>query len=81
MDALTLKPETAARLEQFAREVGKDPAVLADAAVEDWLARQTDDFEDACRGIEEGIADFLAGRSQPAEEALTDLRRKHGIPD
>jgi len=79
MDALSLSPETAARLERAARERGQDPAELAGTAIEEWLMRESADFEDACRGIEQGRADFLAGRSKPAGEALEQLRRKYDV--
>jgi predicted transcriptional regulator len=43
-------------------------------------ARALADFEDACRGIERGHADFEAGRSRPAQDVLNDLRRKYDLP-
>ena len=80
MDALPLKPETASRLEDLAKLRGQDPVELGGAALDDWLAREREEFDDACRGIEQGHSDFREGRSTPAQEALGQLRHKYGIP-
>ncbi len=43
----------------------------------DWKHR---DYQEAVDGIRRGYADMKAGRTQPAEEAFEELRKKHGIP-
>lgn len=80
MENLPLKPETAAALRELARLRGRDPVEVANSALEEWLEGEREDFEEACRGIERGHADFEAGRSRLASEALSDLRRKYDIP-
>jgi predicted transcriptional regulator len=80
MDSIPLKPETAAQLEEVARLRGRDPIDVANHALREWLTQEREDFEDACRGIERGHADFEAGRSRPARDVLNDLRRKHDVP-
>lgn len=37
------------------------------------------EFEETIRALQQGYDDMKAGRSQPAEEFLRNLRRKHGI--
>jgi predicted transcriptional regulator len=37
--------------------------------------------EETLRAIRRGLDDMDAGRTKPAEEALRDLCRKHGIPE
>ena len=80
MESLPLKPETAARLEELARLRGRDPVEVANGALEEWLEQEQGDFEDACRGIEGGHANFEAGRARPARDVLNDLRRKYDLP-
>lgn len=79
MENLPLKPETAAEIEEIARRRGLDPIEAANTALAEWVAEERKDFEDACRGIERGMADFEAGRSRPASDVFRDLRRKYDI--
>jgi predicted transcriptional regulator len=37
------------------------------------------DREEAVRGIETGLEDIAAGRVQPLDEAIDDLRQKYGV--
>lgn len=37
--------------------------------------------EETLRAIQRGLDDMYAGRTRPAEEALRELCRKHGIPE
>ncbi len=37
--------------------------------------------EETIRAIQRGLDDMYAGRTKPAEEALRDLCRKHGLPE
>ncbi|QEG35914.1 hypothetical protein [Bythopirellula goksoeyrii] len=55
---------------------GKSPMSLDDLVIE-WESYQNrDQINEAIR---EGIADADAGRHRPAEEAMKDLRQKHGL--
>ena len=80
METIPISPERKAQLEASVRQQGKDPAQVADEASSAWLDWEREDFEATVAAVEEGYADFEAGRSRPAEDVLTDLRRKHGIP-
>jgi predicted transcriptional regulator len=80
MDAVPLKPERKAQLEEFARRCGKDPADALDDALAAFFDAEHRDFEGAVEGIERGYEDVRAGRHRPAEEFLDALRLKHDLP-
>lgn len=79
MDALPLKPETAAKLEELARLRGSDPIEFANQAFGDWLTEEHEEYEATCKAVERGYADVEAGRTRPAATVLSDLCRKHDI--
>jgi predicted transcriptional regulator len=77
---IPLKPERQAELEEFARRRGKTPADALDEAIAAYLEWERQDFEEAVRGIEKGYDDVKAGRTRPADEFLSDMRRKPLVP-
>lgn len=79
MDALPLKPETAAKLEELARLRGSDPVEFANQAFRDWLTEEQEEYEATCKVIERGFADVQAGRTRPAAAVLSDLRSKRAV--
>jgi len=80
MDMMPVKPERRAQLEEYARRRGQDPADALDDALASYLEWERQDFEEAVAGIRRGYADVEAGRTKPANEAMAELRRKHGLP-
>lgn len=80
METIPITAERKAEFETLARRQGKDPAELVDQALAAWLEWDRDDFEATVVAVEEGYADVESGRSRPAADVLSDLRRKHGIP-
>ena len=72
MATISITPERMAQIEEYAHRSGQDTA----AALE-WEQR---DYQESVEGIREGYEDFLAGSSQPFEEAFEELRVKHGLP-
>jgi len=80
MDVIPLKPERRAQLEEYAQRRGQDPAVALDEALAAYLEWERQDFESAVEGIHKGKEDVAAGRTRPAAEFLSELRRKHDIP-
>ena len=80
MDAVPLKPERKAQLEEFARRCGKDPADALDDALAAFFNAEYRDFEEAVEGIQRGYEDVRAGRHSSAEEFLDALRLKHHLP-
>jgi prevent-host-death family protein len=55
---------------------GKAEVVVQDAAAYQELLERVETIE----GIQRGLAAVKAGRTKPAREVFTRLRRKHGIP-
>lgn len=80
METIPLKPERKAQLEEYAKRRGQDPATALDEALATYLDWERQDFAQAVEGIRRGYEDVNAGRTQPASEVLSDLRRKHEIP-
>lgn len=79
MDVIHLKPERKAQLEEYAQRHGQDPAVALDEALATYLEWERQDFEDAVEGIRRGHEDVKAGRTRPAADFLSEMRRKHGV--
>lgn len=65
--------------EQLAHD-GAD--LTLDEALARWAYENSSDEEreETVRAIQRGLDDMHAGRTRPAEEALRELCRKHGIP-
>ena len=80
MDMIPLKPERKAQLEEYAQRHGQDPATALDEALAAYLEWERQEFADAVAGIRRGYEDIKVGRSRPAAEFLSAMRRKHGIP-
>ena len=79
MDGIPLKPERRAQLVEYAERHGQDPAVALDEALAAYLEWERQDFEEAVQGIRRGHEDLKAGRTRPAADFLSEMRRKHGI--
>jgi predicted transcriptional regulator len=80
MDVIPIKPERKAQLEEYAHRRGQDTAAALDDALAEYLEWEHLDFEEAVEAIRHGNEDVKAGRTQSAEEALEELRVKHGLP-
>ena len=80
MDMIPLKPERKAQLEEYAKRRGQEPAAALDEALSAYLEWDRQDFSEAVEGVRRGYKDVRAGRTRPATEFLTDLRRKHDLP-
>ena len=79
MDALPLKPERLAQLEEFARRRGKSTADALDDALADYLAWERQDYQEALDAVRQGHEDVKAGRTVPADRFLDEFARKHGL--
>lgn len=77
---IELSPEREAQLNDYAQRHGQDPVVALDDVLAEALEWERQDYQEAVEGIRRGYEDFLAGRSQPFEEAFEELRVKHGLP-
>ena len=80
METIAISPERKAQLDDFARRHGHDAATALDQALAEYLDWEREDFTEAVAGIQEGLSDLKAGRVQPLDEALEDLRREHDFP-
>ena len=80
MEAIPLKPERRAQLEEYAQRHGQDPAAALDEALGTYLEWERQDSEEAVEGIRRGHEDVTTGRTRPASEFLADMRRKHDLP-
>lgn len=80
MDAISLKPERKAQLEEYARRRGQDPATALDEVLAEVLESEDRDYAETVRAVNEAYADVKAGRTRPAAEFLEELREKHGFP-
>lgn len=80
LDMIPLRPERKAQLEEYAKRRGQEPAVALDEALAAYLEWERQDFAEAVEGVGRGYEDLRTGRSRPAAEFLTDLRRKHDLP-
>jgi predicted transcriptional regulator len=74
-----LTPERKAQLDDYARRHGQDPAAALDDALAAYLEWERQDYQEAVEGIRQGYDDLKAGRTQPADEVLEELRVKHGL--
>ena len=81
METIHLKPERQTQLEDYARRHGQDPAVALDDVLAAALEWESLDYHEAVEGIRRGMEDVNSGRSRPAAEFLTEVRRKYGCPD
>jgi predicted transcriptional regulator len=79
-DMIPLKPERKAQLEEYAKRRGQEPAAALDEALAAYLEWERQDFAEAVEGIGSGYKDLKAGRTRPATDYLSDLRRKHDLP-
>ena len=80
MEMLPVKPERKAQLDKYAQRHGQDAATALDEVLANYLEWEQQDHNETVDGVMEEYADVKAGRTQPAEEFLEELRVKHGFP-
>jgi hypothetical protein len=80
MDAVPVKPERLAQLEEFALRRGRSTADALDDVLADYLEWEHQDYQEAVEGIRQGYEDVKAGRTKSADQFLDDFARKHGLP-
>jgi predicted transcriptional regulator len=74
MDAIPIKPERQAQLEEYAQRHGQDAAAALDAVLAEYLEWEREDYEKSVAAIRRGHQDVKAGRTRPAAEFLEKLR-------
>ena len=80
MEVIPISPERKAQLEEYAQRRGQDPAAALDEVLADVLEWERDDHNETVAAVMEAYASVKAGRTQPADEFLEELRAKHGFP-
>jgi predicted transcriptional regulator len=77
MDAIPIKPERKAQLEEYAQRHGQDTAAALDEVLAEYLEWEREDNEKSVAAIRRGHEDVKVGRTRPASEFLDELRDKH----
>jgi predicted transcriptional regulator len=80
MEAIPIKPERKAELDSYAQRHGQSVTDALDEALAAYLEWERTDYQEAVKGIRRGYEDAKAGRTRPASEFLSEMRRKHGLP-
>jgi predicted transcriptional regulator len=73
---LVLKPETEAKLNEFALTHGCDPNALGEELLAEALYIRAAEFEDTIAGIERGWREGEEGRERTIEEYMEDVKRR-----
>jgi predicted transcriptional regulator len=76
MEAIPIKPERKAELDNYAQRYGQSVTDALDEALAAYLEWERTDYQEAVKGIRQGYEDVKAGRTRPASEFLTEMRRK-----
>ena len=80
MDAVPIKPERKAQLDDYVQRYGQNVTDPLDEALAAYLEWERTDYREAVEGIRRGHEDVRAGRTRPAAEFLAEMRRKYGLP-
>jgi predicted transcriptional regulator len=80
MEAIPIKPERKAELDNYAQRYGQSVTDALDEALAAYLEWERTDYQEAIKGIRQGCEDVKAGRTRPASEFLSEMRRKYGLP-
>ena len=80
MDMISIKPERKAQLDDYAQRHGQDVTAALDEALAAYLEWERTDYLEAVEGIRQGYEGVKVGRTRPATEFLTDMRRKCELP-
>lgn len=80
MSTLPLKPERLAQLEAYAQRHGKDTVTALDDVLADYFDANDEEYADTVKAVTEAWESVKAGRTQPLDEFLEDLRIEHGFP-
>lgn len=80
MEMLPITPERKVQLEEYARRHGQDAATALDDVLANYLEWEREDYNETVAAVMEAYEDVKAGRTQPADEFLEELRVEHGFP-
>jgi predicted transcriptional regulator len=74
-----IEPERKGQLDDYAQRNGQNIADALDEALAAYLEWERTDYWEAVEGVQRGHEEVSAGRTRPAAEFLTEMRRKYGI--
>jgi len=80
MEIVPVTAERKAQLEAYAQRHGQDTAAALDEVLANYLQWELQDYNETVDAVTEAYEDVKAGRTQPADEFLDELRMKHGVP-
>lgn len=80
MEMLPVTLERKAQLEDYAHRHGQDTATALDEVLANYLEWEREDYKETVAEVMEAYEDVKAGRTQPADEFLEQLRIEHGFP-
>jgi predicted nucleic acid-binding Zn ribbon protein len=72
--------EHEAQLDHYAQRHGQDTAAALDEVLANYLEWEQQDYNETVEALLEAYEDVKAGRTQPANEFLDELRVKYGLP-
>lgn len=74
--AITLTPETEAKLRETASREGQDADALADAMLAAVLAQRAQEFEEDIAAVQEGLDAIDQGRVRPFKDYIAEHRQR-----
>jgi predicted transcriptional regulator len=77
---INLTPELEEQLRRKATHQGQDVSLVAAELLATVLEWETQDSEEAIRGIQQGLDDFEAGNFRSFDEYADEQRRKYDLP-
>jgi hypothetical protein len=80
MEMVPITAERKAQLDDYAQRRGQDTAAALDEVLAEALEWERQDYNETVAAVTEAYKSVKAGRTQPAEEFLEELRVKHGFP-
>ncbi|MBD2312663.1 hypothetical protein H6G20_13415 [Desertifilum sp. FACHB-1129] len=79
--AINLTPELEEQLRKKAIHRGQDISIVASELLASVLEWETQDSEEAIKGIQQGLEDFDAGNFRSFNEFAEEQRRKYNLPE
>ncbi len=76
---ISLSPEMEAQLREKAIQQGQDVSIVAAQLLSQILEWELKDSQDAIAGIQDGLDDFVAGRSRSFEQFAEEQSHKYNL--
>ena len=77
---VTLDPELEERLRKKAERQGQDINLVAAELLASALEWETQDLEEATKGIQQGLDDFESGKFRSFDKYADEQHRKYNLP-